>query len=329
MTALAPTLQAFFTDRLTHQLGASPHTIAAYRDAWRSLLAFAATHTGVAPSTIDIADLDAALVGQFLNHLENDRGNSIRTRNGRLAAIHSLFTFAALRHPEHAETIARVLAIPPKRYDRPEVTYLTPAEVAALLDAPDNDTWTGRRDRAWILLAVTTGLRVAELTGLTCGDLNLATGAHVVCHGKGRKDRTTPLTSETAAVLRTWTKELNAGTATPVFPTRTGQPMSRDTVSARLNLYRACAARACPTLSSKNVTAHVLRHTAAMRLLEAGVDVMTIALWLGHASSDTTQIYLHADLTLKERAIARTTPTGTRPGRYRPSDRLLAFLEAL
>lgn len=329
MTALAPTLQAFFTDRLAHQLGASAHTIAAYRDAWRLLLAFTAARTGTAPTKLDIADLDAALVAEFLNHLENERGNSIRTRNSRLAAIHSTFTFAALRHPEHAEAIAQVLAIPPKRYDRSQVTYLTRAEESALLAAPDRTTWTGRRDRAWILLAITTGLRVSELTALTRGDLNLDTGPHVLCHGKGRKDRTTPVTTEAVAVLRTWTKELPSETTTPLFPTRTGHPMSHDAVSARMNLYIPIATNACPSLSGKRVTPHVLRHTAAMRLLDAGVDVMTIALWLGHASSETTQIYLHADLALKERAIARTTPIGTRPGRYQPGDRLLAFLEAL
>ena len=329
MTALSPTLQAFFTDRLTHQLGASAHTIAAYRDAWRLLLAFTAARTGIAPTKLDIADLDAALIGSFLNHLQDERGNSIRTRNGRLAAIHSTFTFAALRHPEHAEMITRVLAIPPKRYDRPQVTYLTPAEVTALLRAPDRTTWTGRRDRAWILLALTTGLRVSELTALTRADLNLETGPHVLCHGKGRKDRTTPVTTETVALLRNWIKELPCETITPLFPTRTGRPMSRDAVSARMNVHVASATSLCPTLSRKKVTPHVLRHTAAMRLLHAGVDVMTIALWLGHESSETTQIYLHADLALKERAIERTTPTGTRSGRYQPGDRLLAFLEAL
>jgi site-specific recombinase XerD len=329
MTALAPTLQAFFTDRLAHQLGASAHTIAAYRDAWRLLLVFAMERTGIVPAKIDIADLDASLVGEFLNHLENERGNSIRTRNGRLAAIHSTFTFAALRHPEHAETIARILAIPPKRYDRTDVTYLSRAEVTALLGAPDHRTWTGRRDRAWILLAVTTGLRVSELTALTRDDLTLGAGAHVLCHGKGRKDRATPVTVEAVAVLRTWTKELPVETSAPLFPTRTGRAMSSDAVSARLSLHLGSATRACQSLAAKRVTPHVLRHTAAMRLLEAGVDVTTIALWLGHASSETTQIYLHADLALKERALARTAPTGTPPGRYQPGDRLLAFLEAL
>jgi site-specific recombinase XerD len=329
MTALAPTLQAFFTDRLAHQLGASVHTIAAYRDAWRLLLAFARARTGTPPVKIDIADLDAPLIGEFLDHLEKERGNSVRTRNNRLAAIHSMFTFAALRHPEHAESIARVLAIPPKRYDRRQVTYLSRAETTALLGAPERGTWAGRRDRAWILLAVTTGLRVSELTSLTRGDLNLGPGAHILCHGKGRKDRATPVTAETAHLLRTWTKEIADGMQTPLFPTRTGHSMSRDAVSARLSLHAQTASDTSPTLSMKKVTPHVLRHTAAMRLLEAGVDATTIALWLGHTSSETTQIYLHADLALKERAIARTTPTGTPAGRYRPGDRLLAFLEAL
>lgn len=329
MTVLAPTLQAFFTDRLAHQLGASAHTIAAYRDAWRLLLAFTTARTGTPPIKIDIADLDAALIGEFLNHLEDERGNTVRTRNTRLAAIHSTFTFAALRHPEHAEMIARVLAIPPKRYDRPQVTYLSRAEATALLGAPDRGTWTGRRDRAWILLAVTTGLRVSELTALTRDDLHLGAGAHLLCHGKGRKDRSTPVTAEAVALLRSWTKEVSDASGAPLFPTRTGHPMSRDAVSARLNFHVRSATSACPSLLTKRVTPHVLRHTAAMRLLEAGVDVATIALWLGHASSETTQIYLHADLALKERAIARTAPHGILPGRYRPSDRLLAFLEAL
>jgi len=329
MTALAPTLQAFFTDRLTHQLGASAHTIAAYRDAWRLLLAFAAARTGVAPTKLDIVDLDATLIGEFLNYLEVERDNSIRTRNGRLAAIHSTFTFAALRHPEHAETIARVLAIPPNRYDRNQVTYLTRPEVSAVLGAPDHSTWTGRRDRAWILLAVTAGLRVSELTALTRGDLNLDTGAHVLCHGKGRKDRTTPVTTEAVAVLRAWSKELpprNHDSAVPDPDRAPDEPRRSGCPAESLHPDRD---QRMSVAVGKAGHPHVLRHTAAMRLLDAGVDVMTIALWLGHASSETTQIYLHADLALKERAIARTTPTGTRPGRYQPGDRLLAFLEAL
>jgi len=329
MTTLAPTLQAFFTDRLIAQLAASGHTVAAYRDTWRLLLAFTAARTHVAPSRIDITSLDAPLIGAFLNHLEHDRGNSVRTRNARLAAIHSLFTFAALRHPEHAEVIARVLAIPPKRHDRTHLTYLVPDEVTALLAAPNRSTWTGRRDHALILLAITTGLRVSELTALTRTDLHLGGGAHLRCRGKGRKDRATPLTRETIAVLRTWSTEQTLEPATPLFPTRTGRPMTRDAVAARLAIHTATAATHCPSLTSKKITPHILRHTAAMRLLHAGVDLTTIALWLGHEGSETTQIYLHADLALKERAIARTTPTGTSAGRYRPNDRLLTFLEAL
>lgn len=329
MTALAPTLQAFFTDRLNGQLGASGHTVAAYRDTWRLLLMFATARTRVPPSRLDIADLDASVIGAFLNHLELERGNSVRTRNARLAAIHSLFTFAALRHPEHAELIARVLAIPPKRYDRTQLTYLTADEVIALLAAPDRSTWTGRRDHALVLLEVTTGLRVSELIGLTLTDLHLGAGAHLLCHGKGRKDRTTPLTRETVAVLRTWTRGRPAEPTAPLFPTRTGRPMTRDAIAARLTTHALTASTHCASLTEKKLTPHVLRHTAAMRLLQAGVDLTTIALWLGHESSETTQIYLHADLALKERAIARTTPTGTPAGRYRPSDRLLAFLETL
>ena len=329
MSALAPTLQAFFTDRLVRQRQASPQTIAAYRDAWRPLLTFAAARTGTQPSELDIAEIDARLVGAFLDHLERDRGNGVRTRNARLAAIRSLFRFAALRHPEHAADIERVLAIPPKRFERNLVTFLTPDEVDAILGAPDRTSPTGRRDHALLLLAVQTGLRVSELIGLRCADVHLGTAAHVSCRGKGRKERITPLTGGTVAVLRVWLAERAGGPDEPLFPTRTGTLLSRDAVERRLAKYRAIAAVACPSLHDKRVTAHVLRHTAAMRLLGAGVDTSVIALWLGHERLDTTQIYLHADLALKERALARTTPPDTKPGRYRPSDAILAFLDGL
>jgi integrase/recombinase XerD len=329
MTALAPTLQAFFTDRLTRQRDASPQTVAAYRDTWRLLLAFAAQHTGTQPSRLDLADLDAPLIGAFLNHLERDRGNSPRTRNARLAAIRSLFGYAALRHPEHAETIARVLAIPPKRFDRALVTYLTKPELAALLAAPDRTTWAGRRDHALILLAAQTGLRISELTGLTIADAHLGAGAHVSCHGKGRKDRITPLTTTAVAVLRTWMAERGGQPSQPLFPARTGSRLSRDAVEHRIAKHTATAAARCPSLNAKTITAHTLRHTAAMTLLQAGTDTSVIALWLGHEQADTTQIYLHADLALKEQALARTKPPDAKPGRYRPPDTLLAFLEAL
>jgi integrase/recombinase XerD len=329
VTALAPTLQAFFTDRLARQRDASPHTVAAYRDTWRLLLAFTAQRTGRQPFQLEFADLDATLVGAFLDHLERERGNTARTRNARLAAVHSLFRYAALRHPQDAEVIARVLAIPLKRFDRALVTYLTEPEVAALLAAPNRSTWAGRRDYALILLAAQTGLRVSELTGLTCGDVHLGTGAHVSCLGKGRKQRITPLTTSTVAVLRTWLAERGGQPEHPLFPARAGGRLSRDAIERRLARHTAAAEATCPSLTVKTVTAHTLRHTAAMRLLQAGTDTSVIALWLGHEQAETTQIYLHADLALKERALARTTPADAKPGRYRPPDKLLAFLEAL
>jgi integrase/recombinase XerD len=329
VTALAPALQAFFTDRLARQRHASGQTVATYRDTWRLLLAFAAARTGKQPSGLDIADLDAPLVGDFLDHLERDRGNSPRTRNARLAGIRSMFAYAALRHPEHAETIARVLAIPAKKFDRALVTWLTEPEVDALLAAPDKASRAGRRDHAMLALAAQTGLRVSELTGLTRGDAHLGTGPHVSCHGKGRKQRITPLTAVTVAVLRAWLAERHGDPGQPLFPNRTGGRLSRDAVEKRLALHVTTAAGECPSLKTKNVTAHTLRHTAAMRLLHAGVDTSVIALWLGHEQAETTQIYLHADLALKEKALARTTPTDTKPGRYKPPDQLLAFLESL
>jgi integrase/recombinase XerD len=329
MTALAPTLQAFFTDRLTRQKNASPHTITAYRDTLRLLLVFAQQRTGTPPSRLGIEDLDAAVIAAFLDHLERDRGNSVRSRNARLAAIHSLFSFAALRHPEHAGLIARVLAIPPKRFARAVVSYLTDAEAEALVAAPDTSRRIGRRDRALLTVAIQTGLRVSELTGLQCQDLSLGRGPHVRCTGKGRKQRCTPLTSQTVATLRAWLRERNGQPADPLFPTSRGKPLSRDAVALLVTRHAATASQSCPSLQAKRITPHTLRHTAAMRLLHAGVDTSVIALWLGHEKTDTVQIYLHADLSLKERALDRTTPPGTAPGRYRPPDDLLAFLEAL
>jgi len=329
MSALAPTLQMFFTDRLARQRHASPHTVAAYRDTLKLLLGFAARTRGKNPSVLDIADLDADTITAFLEHLQTERGNSAATRNARLAAIRSLFRFAALRHPEHAALIQRVLAIPPKRRDRALITYLTDPEIDALIAAPDTTTWTGRRDHALLVLAIQTGLRVSELTGLRCTDLHLGTGAHVACHGKGRKDRITPLTRDTVNVLRAWANERTGQPTQPLFPTRRGGHLSRDGVERRLALYHRRAANQCPTLHHKRISAHVLRHTAAIRLLHAGVDTSVIALWLGHENVETTQIYLHADLVLKERAVNRTTPPNTAPGRYQPTDTLLAFLESL
>lgn len=329
MTALAPTLQSFFTERLIGQRHASPNTIAAYRDTLKLLLAFAAKQLHRPPCQLDIGDLDAQLIAAFLTHLETERSNSVKTRNARLAAIHSLYRYAALRHPEHAQDIQRVLAIPTKRTDRALVSFLDQAEIDALLQAPDRTTWAGRRDHALLLTAIQTGLRASELTGLNRDDVHLATGAHVSCRGKGRKQRITPLTAVTGAVLRVWLDERAGRPDDPLFPTQHGRRLSRDGLERRLTKHLTTAAQRCPTLRGKNITLHALRHTAAMQLLHAGVDTTVIALWLGHERVDTTQIYLHADLALKERALARTKPQDAKPGRYRPPDTLLAFLEAL
>lgn len=329
MSTLAPILEAFFTDRLLQQRQASPHTVAAYRDTWRLLLCFAARQTGKQPVQLDLNDLDAPVIGAFLEHLQQVRGNSVATRNARLAAVHSLFRYAVLRAPEHAALLQRVLAIPDKRSDRALVCFLTRDETDALLASPDQSTWIGRRDHALLLTAVQTGLRVSELTALTIADVRLGTGAHLRCHGKGRKDRVTPLTTHTRNVLRAWTNELGSKPNDPLFPSRRGTNLSRDAVERLVARHTATAATCCPTLRDKHVSPHVLRHTAAMALLHAGVDTTVIALWLGHESIETTQVYLHADLTLKERALARTAPRAGTPSRYHAPDSLLAFLDTL
>lgn len=330
MSSLAPTLEAFFTERLIGQRHASPNTVAAYRDAWRLLLRFAHERTGKEPNHLDIADLDAALVAGFLDHLEQQRHNGIRTRNARLAAIRSFFRYAALRHPEHAALIARVLDIPAKRCERKDVAYLDEAEVDALLAAPDRATWTGRRDHALLDVAVQTGLRVSELTGLCNRDVELGAGAHVRCRGKGRKERSTPLGRDAAAVLRVWMQERGGTADQPLFPTRRGTPLGRSAVGCLVAKHAAVAAEECPSLHTKRTTPHTLRHSCAMELLRSGVDSAVIALWLGHEQVETTtRTYIHADLSIKERALARTRPPNTKPGRYRPSDRLLAFLDSL
>jgi site-specific recombinase XerD len=322
-------MEAFFTERLMNQRRASSNTIAAYRDAWRLLLRYAQERTGKQPCQLDLADLDAPFIAGFLDYLERERANTVRTRNARLAAIRSFFRYAALCHPEHAQLIARVLAIPTKRSDRNEVSYLEQPEVDALLVAPDRTTWAGRRDHALLDVAVETGLRVSELTGLRNRDVVLGTGAHVTCRGKGRKQRSTPLRKETAAVLTVWLKERAGGPDDPLFPTRRGAPITRGGVERRVAKHAATAATRCTSLAAKRATPHVLRHTCAMSLLAQGVDSAVIALWLGHERVETTQIYVHANMALKERALARTAPPATTPGRYRPSDALLAFLDGL
>jgi site-specific recombinase XerD len=329
MAALAPALQAYFTERLINQRAASPNTIAAYRTTFRLLLRFTAQRTGTAPSNLNIDDLDATLIGAFLDHLEKDRGNSRATRNNRLAAIHSLFRYLALLHPEHAECIQRVLAIGPKRTERHILTYLTDQEAGALLASCDQSTWTGRRDHAMLALTLQTGLRISEVAGLTRADVTLTAGAHVHTIGKGRKERRTPLIPSSKAVLRSWLAELAGAPGEPLFPTTTGKRLSRDAIERRLALHVMLATVICPSLGAKRISMHTLRHTAAMRLLLAGNDVTVIALWLGHEQITTTNIYLHADMTQKEQAIDRTKPLAVKTGRYRPPDALLAFLENL
>jgi site-specific recombinase XerD len=329
MSLVAPTLQLFFTERLAKQRQASAATIRSYRNAMVLLLRFTQDRTGKAASALDWDDLGAETVSAFLDHLEADRNNSARSRNARLAAVRSLFRYAALRHPEHAQLIAQVLAIPQKRSDKAQVSFLDPEEVDALLAAPDLSRWEGRRDHALVALALQTGLRLSELTGLRCGDVELGNGAHVRCTGKGRKQRGVPLTKANVVIMRAWCRERGGLPDDALFPTRRGGRLSDDAVEARVALYRELAARSCPSLATKRLTPHVLRHTCAMTLLREGVDVAVIALWLGHADMRSTNAYLHADMTIKERALARTTPPTSKAGRFRPADKLLAFLESL
>lgn len=329
MTLVAGLLESFFTQRLQQQRNASPNTIAAYRDTFRLLLAFAQERLRTPPSELQLGELDAALTTAFLQHLEKVRRNSVRTRNARLAAIHSFFRFAALQEPAHGATCQRVLAIPTKKTERKLVTSLARDEQEALLAAPDRNTLLGRRDHAVLVLLLQTGLRVSELRELRCEHIVLATGAHVRCRGKGRKERCTPLTRETVSVLRAWLAVRAAASSDPVFPSRRGTLLSRDAIERLVTKYAAIASATCASLQAKRVTPHVLRHTTAVALLQAGNDRAVIALWLGHESIETTQMYLDADLAMKERALARTAPVRVGPGRYRPPDRLVAFLNAL
>ena len=329
MSALAPTLQLFFTERLAKQRQASVATLHSYRRTMVLLVGFAADHSHKAPCELDWEDLGPDTICAFLDHLETERHNCARSRNARLAAIRSLYRFAALRHPEHAGLIAQVLAIPQKRYDKALVCFLEPTELEALLGACDRRRWEGRRDHALIALGAQTGLRLSELTGLRCGDVHLGDGPHVRCVGKGRKERQVPLTKANVAILRVWLRERAGAAPDPAFPTRSGSRLSDDAVEARLAVHKKAAETSCPSLAGKRITPHVLRHTCAMNLLREGVDTAVIALWLGHADLRSTNAYLHADMSVKERALARITPPSSPPGRFRPSEKLLAFLESL
>jgi site-specific recombinase XerD len=327
--SLAALLERFFAQRLMQQRQASPHTISSYRDTFRQFLKFTEQRLRKAPSQLNFQEIDAPLIMAFLDYLEKQQGVSIRSRNLRLTALHSFFRFAAFEAPTHSAQIQRVLAIPSKRFTRTLVQFLTRPEVEALLAAPDQRTWSGRRDHTFILLAVQTGLRLSEMTGLQRQDVILGTGAHVRVIGKGRKERCTPIARSTLAVLKGWLREPPRGDGNVLFPNVRGQRLSVHGVQYLLNKHRVTASRVCPSLSDKRVTVHRLRHTMAMDLLQGGVDRSVIALWLGHERVETTQIYLEATLAMKEKALAKTSPPHGRRGRYKPGDRLLAFLNTL
>jgi len=326
---LPPLLEGFFTQRLMAQRKVSAHTIASYRDTFRLLLKFAEQRLGHAPSRLTLEALQAPFIGMFLDDLECSRKNVARSRNLRLAAIHSFFRYAALEAPQHANLIQRVLAIPRKRHPRPLIDFLTHPEMEALLAATDRQTWIGRRDHLFLAIALQTGLRLSELTGLRQQDVTLGTGAHVRCEGKGRKQRCTPLTKSNTAALVTWIKEQGQDESQFLFPSTRGGRLSADAVQHLVGKYAAAARSACPSLGKKRVTPHVLRHTVAMEMLQAGVDRSMIAIWLGHESVETTQIYLDANMAIKREILDKTRPLHSRLGRYRPGDRLLSYLRNL
>ncbi len=329
ISTLPALVQQFFTDRLCTQMEASPNTIASYRDTFRLLLHFASEQTGRAPTKLRVDDLDAKMVGDFLAHVENERGNSARSRNNRLAAIRSFFRFVAMNEPAYMLHCQKILSMPSKRYVRKTVEFLDRQEMDALLAAPDRSTWVGQRDHAILTMVLQTGLRASELINLRRCDLVIGTGAHIRCEGKGRKQRCTPLRQATLQVMESWLKKRGGADSEPLFPTMRGSKLSRDALEHLVRRHTLRASKSCPTLIKKRVSPHVLRHSTAMELLHHGVDQTVIALWLGHESVETTQIYIHADLSLKEKALAKmTTPTAS-PERYRPNDTLLAFLESL
>ena len=324
---LSALVQRFFTHRLCVQMEASKHTVAGYRDTFRLLLRYASVRYSKPPIKLTVEDIDADLVADFLAHSETARGNSARSRNTRLAAIRSFYRYVAMNDPAWLLHCQRILAMPNKRYVRRAVTFLDADEMAALLAAPDRTTWAGRRDHALLLLAIQTGLRASELVSLQCRDVVPGNGAHIRCMGKGRKERATPLRKETAKLLAAWIGDKDR--TSPLFPSIRGGQLSRDALEHLVRKHCLTAARTCPSIGTKRITPHTLRHSTAMDLLHHGVDQAVIALWLGHQNVETTQVYIHADMRLKEKALARVAAPTTPPGRYRPDDQLLAFLEGL
>jgi integrase/recombinase XerD len=326
---LAPHVQAFFAEYLAQQRRLSPQTILSCRDTFRLWLTFLRDHTGGEPAALRLADVDAPVVLRFLDYLEQKRGNSVRSRNIRLAALRSFFRFVALRDPESLDIVTRVLAIPVKRTDQKLIGYLTRPEIQALLAAPDRATWVGRRNHALLVTLYNSGARVSEVTTLKQGQVRFAEHTCVQLVGKGRKERTIPLWVDTARVLRGWFQEVGEDAAHVAFPSARGTPLSRDGVDYLLKQTVQRAAVACPSLATKSISPHVIRHTTAMHLLQAGVDIATIALWLGHESIDTTHMYLQADLAMKEKALEKLDPIEGKWQRFHADDPLLAFLASL
>jgi len=326
---LSALVQKFFTEKLYTQMEASPHTITSYRDTFRLLLKFAGEKMGKAPTKLNVNDLGAEMIGLFLDDIENARKNTARSRNTRLAAIRSFFRFVAIHEPAYMLHCQKILSMPAKRYIKRNVEFLNTEEMQALLNAPDCSTWIGRRDHAILAIALQTGLRASELVNLQCCDIVLETGAHVRCVGKGRKHRATPLRRETVAAMKNWIKERSGTDQDPLFPTMRGGKMSRDALEHVVKRHTIIAAKSCSSLIRKRISPHVLRHSTAMNLLHHGIDQAVIALWLGHESIETTQMYIHADMMLKEKALAKMTSLSSKPGRYKPDDKLLSFLESL
>ena len=322
-------LTQFFTERLIQQKQVSPNTISSYRDTFKLLLQFTKQRLGKEPSSLIVEEIDAPLISDFLKDLEEKRGISARTRNLRLTAIRSFFRYIAYELPDCSDLIQRILAIPSKSYTRIQICYLNREEVDALLDAPDQQTWSGRRDHAWIFLAVQAGLRISELTNLSHLDVNLNTGSYVHVLGKGRKERCTPITKEVKKVLKNWIRETASDGEKILFPSCRGKRLSNDGIQYLLKKHVATASKKCPSLCSKRISPHVLRHTSAMELLHAGVDTSVIALWLGHESVETTQIYLEVDLAMKKKILEKTLPHSGKSNHYKPNDALLEFLKAL
>jgi site-specific recombinase XerD len=327
--SLAALLERFFTERLMQQRQASPHTISSYSETFRQFLTFTEQRLHKAPSRLNFQEIDKPLIMAFWDHLEKHQGVSTRSRNLRLTAIRSFFRFAAFEVPTYSAQFQRVLAIPSKRFTRTLVPFLTRAVVDALLAAPDLRRWSGRRDHNLMVLAVQSGLRLSEITGLKREDIIFGAGAHVRVIGKGRKERCTPIARSTLKVLKGWLLEPQRGDGHVLFPNFKGDRLSVHGVQYLLNKHRATASTGCLSLKRKRVTVHRLRHTMAMDLLQAGVDRSVIALWLGHERLETTQVYLEATLAMKEKALAKVTPQNGRRGRYKPGDKLLAFLNGL